>query len=205
MKPPKAQLMMSTVAIAALFAIPASASAAEEAVVPPSNSAAAQYTEAFPTTGGDKKTDQAAHHRSPIKVLGSAKTKKLEEHGPAGKAAAEVAASTAPTPIASPTGGSPSTSANGNAKGDDEGGGVGTGRDKPKPDARQDTTEPADPAVAAPSSASNQTGSSGLGSTIAQATGLSTAGGSGMLLPLIIIATVLWSLAYLRRQRQQVD
>lgn len=196
------------VAIAALLPIPASAVAAEEAVVPPSNSAAAQYTEAFPTSGGDKKTDQAAHNRSPIEVLGSHKTKKLEGQGPEGKAAAEVAAATAPTSTAGAlTGDTPSKpSNNGGGHTADEGrdstgnAGGGSGDGGPgAPQSRTDTTAGTDL-----SPASDRTGSSGIGSTIGQATGLSAVGQSGPLLPLIIVATVLWSLFYLRRQRRQV-
>lgn len=205
MKLPKALLTLSMVAIAALFPIPASAAAAEEAVVPPSNSAAAQYTEAFPTPGGDKKTDQAAHHRSPLKVLGSHKTKKLEEQGPAGKAAAEVAASTAPTSIANaPSSNLPSTpnTAGGEESNGVSGGGTGNGGGSGAPARPTETPDQAGTAVLV---ASDQSGSSGVGSTIGAATGLSVAGSSGLLLPLIIIATVLWSLAYLWRQRQRVD
>jgi hypothetical protein len=193
---------LSMVAIVALLSMPASAAAAEEAVVPPSNSAAAQYTEAFPTSGGDKKTDQAAHHRSPLKVLGSQKTRKLEEQGQAGREAAEVAAATAPNSIATPpAGGNPSDDGDGsetagsngaNGKGD---GGAGSQQRAADTAGRVETATPA----------SDETGSSGIGSTIGQATGLSTAGSSGVLLPLMIVATVLWSLAYLRRQRRRVD
>ena len=75
------------------------ATAGEGAVVPPSNSAATQYTEAFPTSGGDKKTDQA-RHRSPSKVLGAKNAHRLDKQGPDGAAAAAVAAATAPSPPA---------------------------------------------------------------------------------------------------------
>lgn len=195
---------MSLVAIAALFATPAAATVAE-AVVPPSNSAAAQYTEAFPTSGGDKKTDQAAHHRSPVKVLGSHKAKKLEKQGPEGKAAAEVAAATAPTSIATPQPAhAPSTPSNGGGghnggPGRSGGGGGASGAQQ-----RSDVAS-AGGASRSPGSEQDQGGSSGIGAAIGQATGLSSPGPSGPLLPLVILATVLWSLVYLWRQRRQTD
>jgi hypothetical protein len=200
MKTHKTPFALSLAAIAAILAVPAAA-AAEEAVVPPSNSAAAQYTEAFPTSGGDKKTDQAAHHRSPIKVLGANKTKQLEKQGPAGRATAEAAAATAPVSVASPPADTtPPTAGGGHASGD----GQGTATpDRGGQDAQQGpSTAPG--ADAGQASAAEPAGSSGLASTIGQATGLSSAAGSGPLLPLVILAIVLWSLAYILRQRRQV-
>jgi hypothetical protein len=190
-------------AIAVLLAIPATATA-EEAVVPPSNSAAAQYTEAFPTSGGDKKTDQA-HHRSPIKVLGTDKTKKLEKQGPAGKAAAEAAAATAPTSVASTTPAhTPSAPSGGDDRGGQRSGGEGN-HDKAGGNAGQGATDKQnESAVDTAAAAAEPSGSSGLGSTIEQATGLSTGGRSGPLLLLVIVATVLCSLAYFWRRRHQV-
>ena len=52
-----------------------------------------------------------------------------------------------------------------------------------------------------PPQAQNPSGSSGLGEVIGQATG-SSSGELGLLLPLLIIAVVIWSAAYLRRQRR---
>lgn len=191
----------------AVLAVGPGAVAANGAVIPPGNSAATQYTEAFPTPGGDKKTDEAAHHRSPTKVLGNSNTHKLQQQGPDGQAAAETAAATAPasvtpeTPAAPATGSPDDDSAGGGAS---AGSGKGSGGNGPAGQNRQpkvspDTTSAQLVAVEIPE------GSSGAGSAIEQATGLSTSGQSGMLLPLVILATILWSLAYLWRQRQQVD
>jgi hypothetical protein len=194
---------LSLVAIAALFATPAAATAAE-AVVPPSNSAAAQYTEAFPTSGGDKRTEQAAHHRSPVKVLGSHKAKKLEKQGPEGKAAAEVAAATAPNSIAAPPPGhTPSTQSNHSSrrKAGDEGS---DGKSNGGPGTPQQASDAASGTGTVHSPGPDPTGSSGIGSAIGQATGLPAAGRSGLLLPLAVVATVIWSLAYLWRRRRQV-
>jgi len=203
MKTTRAPLASSLVAIA-LLATPAAAIAAEEAVVPPGNSAAAQYTEAFPTSGGDKKTDQAPHHRSPIKVLGSQNAKKLESQGSEGKAAAEAAAATAPTSVAPPPPASkPPTQGNGGG-GSNAGDGAGHGNNSSGDGgaASQKTSDTASAARAV--HPSTPAGSSGLGAAVGQATGL-TSDGSGPLLPLVILATVFWSLAYLWRQRRQVD
>jgi hypothetical protein len=210
MKSPKARFVLSLTAIAVVSATPATAVAAEEAVVPPSNSAATQYTETFPTTGGDKKTDQKPKQRSPTKVLGSNNVKKLEKQGPEGKAAAEAAAATAPTAIApapAPTSSSP-TEANGaggskGGSGSPDKGTGGTGENgasgAPKPKSETGISTPTDVPTSEPA------GSSGVGSAVEQATGLSTSGQSGMLLPLVILATIIWAIAYFWRQRRQVD
>jgi hypothetical protein len=205
MKTPKTRLALSLTALAALFATQAAAAGIEEAVVPPSNSAATQYTETFPTSGGDKKTDQKPSHRPPSKVLGSQNAHKLEKQGPEGQAAAEAAAATAPTSIATPTQEqAPSSHHNGNGgsghSGSAGGGGGGNGGGN-TPSQGNDSasgTETAGPAT-------EPTGSSGVGSAIGQATGLSSAGGAGPLLPLVILATILWALFYLWRQRRAVD
>jgi hypothetical protein len=200
MKTPKTRLALLLTALAALFATPAAAAGVEEAVVPPSNSAATQYTETFPTSGGDKKTDQKPSHRSPSKVLGSQNAHKLEKQGPEGQAAAAVAAATAPTSIATP-GQAPSSHHNGNGgsghSGNAGGGGGGNGGANTPSQGKGSPSDTEDVSPAA--------GSSGVGSAIGQATGLSSAGGSGPLLPLLILATILWSLFYFWRQRRPVD
>jgi hypothetical protein len=206
MKTPRTRLALALTAIVALFATPATAATTEEAVVPPSNSAANQYTETFPTSGGDKKTDQKPTHRSPVKVLGSQNTRKLEEQGPEGKAAAEAAAATAPTPITTtpPTPvHEPSAQSNGGGSAGGGEGGHGKGNDGQSVPRHVSGTANGPGNVSAP--VPEPSGSSGLGSAIEQATGLSTSGSSGMLLPLVILTTILWSLAYLWRQRRQVD
>src|SRR5215213_9066338 len=76
-----------------LTTIPETAVAAE--VIPPDNSAVNQYTETWPTSGGNAKSD--GKPTSPKKVLGKGRAKRLEALGPDGQSAAEVAAATAPT------------------------------------------------------------------------------------------------------------
>jgi len=204
MKMPKTPLALSLTAIVALFATPAAASSVGEAVVPPSNSAATQYTETIPTSGGDQKTDQKPHHRSPSKVLGSHNAHKLESQGPEGQAAAEAAAATAPTSIATPPPAHPShdKGKGGSGHGGSAGGSGGGNGGATSPQHESGAPNGAgttDPAAPEPS------GSSGIGSAVGQATGLSSAAAAGPLLPLVILATVLWALAYFWRQRRQVD
>lgn len=188
-------------AIAVPFVLPASATAAEEEVVPPSNSAATQYTEALPTSGGGKKTDETNRHRSPGKVLGTHKAHKLESRGPEGRAVAKTAAETAPASIGTaPPASAPSAPNVGAGKNvgsaDQSKGGGGTGAPGPSDHAK---------GGAAPSEDPGPAGSSGIGEAIGQATGLSSTGTSGPLLALAILATALWSVAYLWRRRRQFD
>lgn len=196
MKAPRIRFSFAAMAIVALSATPNAAATVEEAVVPPSNSAATQYTETFPTSGGDKKTDRKPSHRSPEKVLGKHNAKKLQKQGPEGEAAAEAAAATAPSSIGTPPA-APAPSTQGDSAG--RGGGNGEGEANAP---RQ--RNPASGGATTHSQVSQPDGSSGIGAAIGQATGLSSAGGSGPLLPLVIFATLLWSLAYFWRQRRQV-
>lgn len=205
MKTLETRLALPAAVLAFMAIAPGVALAAGE-VIPPGNSAATQYTEAFPTPGGDKKTDEAAHHRSPVKVLGGSNAKKLQQQGADGQAAAETAAATAPVTAETPVapvddsqdedlaGGGAST---GSGKGNGSGGGNPAGqKHRPTPG---NATDAKVAVVEVPE------GSSGIGSAIEQATGLSTSGQSGMLLPLVILATIALSIAYLWRQRREVD
>jgi hypothetical protein len=198
MKASRTRLSTAAISIAALLATPVAAAAAEEAVVPPSNSAATQYTETFPTSGGDKKTDQKPNHRSPSKVLGTHNTRKLEKQGPEGKAAAETAAATAPTAIATPSSPPQGSSTPGTSnEGGENGSGSGAASAPQHGSGRDDGVVP--PPAPEPA------GSSGVRAAIEQATGLSTDGPSGPLLPLAILATAIWALAYAWRRRQGAD
>jgi hypothetical protein len=158
--------LASITTAAAMLALPGAAAA--EYVVPPGNSAATQYTEAFPTAGGNKGTHRHVGRR-PAQVLGQSKARRLDARGPAGEAVAALAAETAPAAIA------PASRKGG---GDSVQGGE-SGRS----------------AVASPS------GSSGLGEVLAQATGSSSSGDLGLLLPLLILAAIAWAVAYWARHR----
>jgi hypothetical protein len=174
-----ASLLAATIAVCA---IPAAAGA--EYLVPPGNSAATQYTEALPTAGGPRQVDGAGKspRRSPAEVLGGDNARRLEEQGPQGREAAEFATDTAP--LAAATG----TTEDGGAAGGAGGGGGADGG------GRLDVGNGA---------ASDVDGSSGVGEVIAQATGSDSSGQLGLLLPLLVIATLLWALAYLWRERRK--
>lgn len=186
----------------ALAAVPASAAA--EAYVPPGNSAATQYTEAVPTAGGPKSTNhpKGGHSRSPDRVLGAGKTAKLDAQGPQGRAAAEVAALTAPSAVGGKAG---ATAAPGSGAPDRRGGqrgsgGVQVGGGSGAGDLGQGARPPSPQHPAQLDSGD----SSGIGEVVGQATGSSSSGQPGVWLPLLIAAVVIWSGAYvLRRQRKR--
>jgi hypothetical protein len=94
MKMLKTQL--GSIAVLAILALPSAAGA--QPLVPPGNSAASQYTEAFPTAGGAATTKKRGH-RSPAKVLGPDKVRRLKAEGPQGQEVAAVVAATAPSAI----------------------------------------------------------------------------------------------------------
>ena len=156
--------------------------------MPPGNSAANQYTEAVPTAGGGKQVGEGNKKgRTPAKVLGSKNAHRLEAQGKQGREAAAVAAATAPSVIA-PTDERP-TRESAPPSGGGEGGGPSS-----KPRSKQAQGGPAE----LPS------GSSGLGEVIGQATGSSSSGQLGLLLPLAIAAATIWALAFLWRHRREV-
>jgi hypothetical protein len=72
------------------------------AVLPPGNSAANQYTEAYPTGGGNQPAGRGGR-QTPAGALGKENARKLEGMGPEGAAAAQLAAETAPGGGASQT------------------------------------------------------------------------------------------------------
>jgi len=187
----------------ALLALPGSAMA--EYLVPEGNSAVTQYTEGFPTGGGEKKAEGSGKKAAtPAKAIGAANAKKLEDHGPEGAAVAEVAAETAPEAAAE----TPESSAHkqsGQPKHQQkhsQGAKQGKGS-KGKPADNGGTQE--ENATAAPVTSqggNGPSGSSGIGETLAAATG-SSSGGLGLLLPLVIVAAIGWGIASFLRQRKR--
>ena len=165
--------------IALILSMVASASAAP--VVPPENSAATQYTEAFPTAGGPKPTSHPGRERSPTQVLGRNGANRLEAHGEAGQAVAELVAQTAPATL-----GVPSGETGGNSQPSNERG-----------------RHPESKRSAVPAEAGAGQGSSGLAEVASQATGSSGSDGMGLLLPLTLLGAVVWAGAYWARQRRQ--
>jgi len=189
-------------ALALAVALPAAATA--DSVVPPENSAATQYTEAIPTGGGQKDAGKGdGGNVSPAAVLGSHKAKKLESKGREGREVAEVVVATAPSPPPAPVpepqpaarGDNGKTQAKAKAKPDQRG-----ANSAKRGDGQAGGQEPSAIAVR---HVEIPAGSSGLGEVLAQATGSSSSGQLGALLPLLILAALAWALAFVWRQRQR--
>jgi hypothetical protein len=203
---PKMNLMKSAIGIATLIAFAAFAPlAAADTVVPPGNSAATQYTETFPTSNGEADVNKEidGSHVQASKVIGKDNAKNLENHGADGEAVAVITAATAPHPVVAdePQSPPPSTE-NGRSKAgshDAGAGGKGNGKGKGPRQQPQAEAEPAPRSVAV----SQPSGSSGFGEVLGQMTGASS-GQLGLLLPLLIIATVIWSFNYAWRHRRAV-
>jgi cobalamin biosynthesis Mg chelatase CobN len=176
----------------------------EESLVPPGNSAVNQYTESYPTTRGNK-TIRAPRgsggqqkERTPQEVLGSRNSKRLEQQGSDGQAVAELATETAPATSASGGGGG-GQGASATGTPGDAGSGTAQGSGQTKA-AGGNSGAPAD------SARSDAGGSSAFGEVIGEATGSSSSDGLGIVLPLLILAAVLWALLYAwRHRRHQVS
>jgi hypothetical protein len=183
--------------LSALAALALPGAALAEYYVPPGNSAANQYTETLPSAGGD--SAGKGKGVTPAQALGAKNAHKLEAEGPAGKAAAELAAETAPV-IVEPSAGD--NSDNGGANNGGNGSGQGSGNVANGNTGGGQAGEPVvTPQTTTATPVSSSSGSSGLGSVLGQATGVSDDGSLGLWLPLIIIATIAGTLAYRLRLR----
>lgn len=90
-------VVTAAILAAVMLAAPGTASAVKR--VPPGLSAANQYTETLPAPGGNVPSQDAGDDgRTPDEVLGDDNAERLEALGPEGRAAAELAAATAPQP-----------------------------------------------------------------------------------------------------------
>jgi hypothetical protein len=206
-------LLGATLALS--IAVPA-AMAEEEVVVPPANSAVNQYTEAFPTAGGDKEAhNQKGRDVAAGKVIGAKNARKLDQHGADGRAAARFAADTAPNPVgagataAGQGGGNAEvvvTSGDGNG-GNQGGGGAQSGAGGGNAQTGQSAPNPATGSAPQQSvHTAEADGSSGLSEVLSRATGSSgSGGGMGIFLPLLILAAIAWAIAYTVRQRRPVS
>jgi hypothetical protein len=212
----KAILPLAT-AIALAAVAPAAAQESEEELVPPDNSAVNQYTETFPTAGGDKDLNKGnkGGKASPNRVLGSRNAQRLEQHGKAGRETAKLAAETAPqvdgtststgteaesgsTAAAAGSRGGGGGNAGGGSGGEPAGSGDGNANRAGQP------VEPVEPAGAKLVVAPDVEGSSGLSEVLAQATGSTSSGQMGLFLPLLILATLAWAIVFaLRRTREE--
>jgi hypothetical protein len=185
------------------------AGAAAESLVPPGNSAANQYTQTFPTSKGEEdEQGKKKNGVTPAQVLGAGKAHELEDKGPEGKAVANFAAETSPTDGGGSGGestspGNSTGSGNGNGSGHPKstsGGGSSNGGDEEKPE--RSGGAGGGQAPSGGSGGAEPSGSSGIGEVLSQATGTSS-GNLGWLLPLVLIAVVAWSVAYVWRNRQR--
>jgi hypothetical protein len=192
-----------------VMAIAFPSAAAGATVVPPGNSAATQYTEAFPTAGGNavsSGTTAGGHDPSPEKVLGHQASKALQDKGQVGREVADVAAETAPVTTDETTAASAGTGRRSAAPahharvkarshaaskhGASGGGGAnGVGGGSAQSRSRQ---------VDDLAGAGN--GSSAIGQVVGQATG-SSSGQLGLLLPLIMLASLAWAVVLAWRHR----
>ena len=188
-------LSITVLATLALLALPNLAAA--EYLVPEGNSAVTQYTEGFPTGGGEKKAE-GSKHVTPGKAIGAGNAKKLQQDGPEGAAVAEVAAETAPPAAPAPES-TPADESHGDGKQTKSAKQTQGGQNGKQQGSKQGGEE----AAAAPASGgAGPSGSSGAGAVLGAATGASS-GSVGLLLPLAILATVAWGLIFFwRRDRR---
>ncbi len=201
------KLVLLSPLAALLIVLVAAGPAAAEPVIPPANSAANQYTESFPTGGGDRNAYAEGDEISPGKVLGKRNAEKLDAQGEEGRAAAELAAETAPAPALAPeasedeeesSGGGGGKPANNGGGGGDRGGQPDSAGSPPT-QSRNPTPESTGTLVAADTSIE---GSSGIGEVLSQVFGTSSAG-MGLLLPLLLIAVAIWAFGFAARHRQR--
>jgi cobalamin biosynthesis Mg chelatase CobN len=176
---------------AAALALPGQALA--QYYIPPSNSAANQYKESFPSAGGDTTGGSGKRGVTPGQALGARNAHRLESQGPAGKAAAELAAATAPGPVsatagaANPQGGSGAATQGGSTAG--------------TPGSGNGSTPATAKATGSAGGGPSTSGASAVSSALGQATGASNDGSLGLWLPILIVATIAVSLGYRLRMR----
>ena len=192
------RFLLASLLTLALAVFPSAALAG--AVVPPGNSAANQYTETFPTAGGNAEAKKGKGKVTAADVIGAGNAHKLDSQGKQGREVAAVVTATAPPPaisLAAPGGGTADSSQEENGSGGagpgSQGGGNGGGQGTKAPGGTG-----ADSTV---SGAAAAKGSSGFGEVLGQATGAGSEGGTGLLLPLALLATVAWAAAFLLRRR----
>ena len=188
----------------AIFAFPSVSNA--EYFIPPGNSAVNQYTESVPTAGGHRNVGENGNGGStPAKVLGKGNAKRLESQGETGRKAAEVAAETAPSPIPADSAEEEQESTGTGGAGGNDGGGQGSGGGSSANHHHAATdNHPAGGQVVVENrdGSADINGSSGLGEVLGQATG-SSSGEMGLLLPLALLAALLWAALMFRRQRSR--
>ncbi len=176
--------------LAAALALALPSAALAGSVVPPGNPAATQYTEALPSSHGPTDAEHSKGHKGPDQTLGERNAKRLESEGTDGRETARVAAETAPETVAAQASGGNS----GSAADSDPNGGSGTGASQKGGGAE---------GGASPNASAAGDGGSGLGNVAGQATGLDSSEGTGLLLPLVVLAILAWGSAYVLRRRKR--
>jgi hypothetical protein len=185
----KPQIALIAAAAALIAGVTLPGPALAEYYVPPGNSAANQYTEALPGAGGESAGKRGTTIQSPEESLGKRNAKRLEARGPAGEATAQLAAETAP-----PASLVDAARRTGEASGSGSGGGHRQGGGNA---AKGESGS----GSSAGAGADQPSGSSGFGAVLAQATGSSDDGNLGLWLPILILLTVIGSIAYRLRPR----
>lgn len=178
-------------AIAIFLILTASAFGQEGEVVPPENPAVTQYTEPFPTAGGETDAHERKHRTlSTDRALGTRNAARLERQGAEGRAVAELAAETTP---------STETAAAPTSRSGSGGGGSGSGRSRGALPTTRGTTADNRGRIGFDSSAVD--GTSGLGTVLSGALGVQS-GSAGLLLPFLLFAAIVAALIYAIRQRR---
>lgn len=174
MRPPKAHLALF--ATAAVLGAVAPAATAE--VVPPQNSAANQYTETYPTAGGDRESRRAEDigagggrgpNGSGTPQLAPGGERELQARGEDGRSVVGLVEATAPAAATAGTNGAA----------------AGAGGSESRT-----ASDPGDE------------GASATAEVLSRITGASSSGELGPLLPLLLIATLIWAAVFplLRRR-----
>jgi hypothetical protein len=174
-----------------LAAALAPAAAGAASLVPQENSAVSQYTEGFPTGGGEKGSSSSGDsHVTPGQAIGADNAKKLDQRGAEGRAAAEVAAATSPL----------ATSAGSSGGGDQRG--VGKSRGGQHGNGGNGATRGGDGQKSAAEPSSAGAGSGAVGTLAEAATGTDSRE-LGVILPLFLLAALIWGAAYAVRSRER--
>lgn len=203
---PKTAIAIAAACVALSF--PALAGAAP--YIPPGNSAATQYTETFPSSGGNVEVNGpiAGGGGSPQKALGKKTAKALDEAGPEGEQVAQLAAEAAPEEAApseaSSGGGKDSGSGSDGKKQDQQGGNAAGGGKGSGGNGGGSTGGGAAKPSAGDSNLAATSGESAAGQVASYAT-LSSSGSMGIFLPLILLAALAWAIFYAWRRHQRAD
>lgn len=213
---PPLKLAILAAALVVFFALPSFAWAGM--VVPPGNSAATQYTQVFPTAGGNVAVGNSigeaggGGEKHPSKVIGKKTTRELESKGPEGAAAAQLAAESAPEVASEPEASGTGESSSGGGRGSgDQAGAKGGGSHRGGAEQGGNANDgggkggagngPATTTTGTAAAAAAGSGSSGFSEVLGQATGASS-GPMGIFLPLVLLAALVLALVYAWRHRQ---